>query len=63
MLHSYAQSSLNFTDVDECQTNNGGCAQTCANSDGSFDCSCSTGYTLADDALGCNGKNSLFTIH
>ena len=44
-----------FADVDECQVNNGGCAQTCNNTDGSFECSCGIGYTLAGDGLGCDG--------
>ena len=42
--------------MDECNTENGGCDQNCTNNDGSFLCSCSTGYTLADDDLGCDGK-------
>ena len=46
-----------FSDVDECQTNNGGCNQTCKNTYGSFECACSPGYTLAEDNLGCNGKS------
>ena len=44
------------TDVDECDTGNGGCDQNCTNNDGSFLCSCCTGYTLAEDDLGCDGK-------
>ena len=49
-------------DVNECLTNeNGGCAQNCSNTDGSFECTCGTGYTLADDNLDCIGKYS-FTI-
>ena len=44
------------TDMDECDTGNGGCDQTCTNNDDSFLCSCSTGYTLAEDDLGCDGK-------
>ena len=43
-------------DVDECETDNGGCAQTCLNTLGSFLCFCNTGYSLADDDLGCDGK-------
>ena len=46
-----------FADVDECQADSGGCDQTCSNTDGSFECSCGTGYTLAADSLGCDGKN------
>ena len=45
------------TDVNECDTENGGCNQTCTNIHGSFLCSCGTGYTLAEDDLGCDGNN------
>ena len=44
------------TDVDECATNNGGCAQTCTNTVGSFVCSCPSGYTLASNGLTCDGE-------
>jgi len=50
-------------DVDECATNNGGCAHNCTNTDGSFVCSCRTGFTLASDGLGCNGEEGLITGH
>lgn len=43
--------------MNECETDNGGCAQICTNVFGSFECSCSAGYTLAADNLGCDGKN------
>lgn len=39
------------SDVDECATNNGGCAQVCSNTLGSFSCSCAAGYVLASDGL------------
>ena len=44
------------TDVDECATDNGGCAQTCTNTVGSFVCSCQSGYTLASNGLTCDGE-------
>ena len=47
--------SCNNADVDECLTNNGGCGQTCTNTDGSFQCSCGAGYLLAADNLDCEG--------
>ena len=46
-----------FIDIDECQTNNGGCNQTCTSMNGSFECSCGKGYTLAVDNLDCDGKD------
>ena len=52
-------------DINECSTNNGGCAHNCTNTQGSFRCSCRSGFQLASDRRGCNGKallvaNSLF---
>ena len=45
--------------MDECQINNGGCAQICVNTDGSFQCSCNSGYILAADNMGCDGKGEI----
>ncbi len=45
-----------LVDIDECSTNNGGCAQVCTNTDGSFMCSCNSGFVLADDLATCNGE-------
>jgi fibulin 1/2 len=41
------------TDIDECLTSNGGCAQTCTNSVGSYTCGCNAGYALAQDGFSC----------
>ena len=45
-----------FPDTNECLTNNGGCQQNCANTDGSFACSCNLGYALNADNMTCLGK-------
>ena len=42
-------------DINECSTNNGGCAHTCTNTIGSYACSCNTGFTLDFDNHGCIG--------
>ena len=55
-LHSAFIINSVVLDVDECLTDNGGCNQTCTNSEGSFECSCGTGFTLAADSLNCDGK-------
>ncbi|XP_078702848.1 uncharacterized protein LOC144928428 isoform X1 [Branchiostoma floridae x Branchiostoma belcheri] len=34
------------TDINECSHNNGGCSHTCVNTDGSYRCTCRTGYQL-----------------
>ena len=41
-------------DVDECLENP--CGQLCTNTDGSFDCSCMSGYEILDDGHTCEGK-------
>lgn len=40
-------------DVDECDTNNGGCSQVCLNRPGNYSCECRTGYILSDDKSSC----------
>ena len=49
-------------DFDECATDNGGCNRTCTNTEGSFECSCDTGYTLATDNLNCGGMGDCFLL-
>ena len=44
-----------FSDIDECATNDGGCAQTCNNTDGSYTCSCLDGYSSTDNGITCIG--------
>ena len=43
-------------DIDECSSSNGGCAQTCHNTGGSYYCTCGTGYSLASNNHGCDGE-------
>ena len=45
---------MTCSDVDECAADNGGCAQICTNSDGSFACSCQDGYVLGADGASCS---------
>ena len=52
-----------FVDVDECATNNGGCAQKCINTQGSYKCACMNGYGLMPDKHKCmKGNISEFHI-
>ena len=46
-------------DVNECETLNGGCQQTCTNTDGSFSCDCTEGYELEMGGTTCQGKLQL----
>ena len=41
-LHSFCQ----LTDINECDTNNGGCQHNCINNEGSYDCHCREGYNI-----------------
>ena len=44
-----------LTDINECDSENGGCDHNCYNEIGSFHCDCNIGYMLEDDGLGCKG--------
>ena len=45
-------------DINECETANGGCEQTCSNTIGSFACSCDVGYQLNENELNCTGEQN-----
>ncbi len=51
-----------ISDINECLFNNGGCEQTCADSVGSFNCSCEAGYQLSSDSTSCQGNVNLVHI-
>ena len=44
------------TDIDECATLNGNCSYICTNTNGSYQCSCRSGYKLDIDTISCIGK-------
>ena len=46
-----------YIDINECNTNNGGCAQECTNTQGSRVCSCNSGFTLVSDGRNCTGTD------
>ncbi|KAK0043850.1 mucin-like protein, partial [Biomphalaria pfeifferi] len=41
-------------DIDECKYGNQPCSQQCNNLDGSYECSCYTGYKLSSDKVSCS---------
>ena len=46
---------LTITDINECLTNNGGCAHNCTNTVGSYYCECPDGYVLQPNNHDCEG--------
>ena len=42
-----------FSDINECSEGTDNCDQRCTNTDGSYTCSCNSGYTLAEDGRSC----------
>ena len=51
-----------FSDIDECDLKKDGCAHKCENTEGSFKCSCKSGFKLLDDKKTCKGKLIFFVI-
>ena len=51
---------LPFSDLNECQSLNGGCAHQCNNTHGSYHCMCRDGFRLRSDNHGCDSKSSNF---
>ena len=43
-------------DINECNTNNGGCSQMCVNTNESFMCSCLSGFVMDANNQSCTGK-------
>ena len=44
-------------DVDECATDMDNCQHNCHNNNGSYTCTCRTGYRLNSDGRHCDGKH------
>ena len=44
-----------YVDIDECQLDTNNCTQQCTNTDGSYNCSCYTGFILTSDNHTCIG--------
>ena len=53
-----------FSDINECDEDNGGCDGECVNNEGSFECNCDvpmfdTGYRLGSNGLSCDGEGTV----
>ena len=46
-------------DIDECTADTHNCDQVCLDHDGTFSCSCNSGYELDGDGTTCNGMMTL----
>ena len=51
------------TDIDECGEGIVDCDHNCTNTNGSYACSCNSGYELDSDNLTCSGKLSTIIMH
>ena len=49
---------VDVLDINECLEDTDGCSQLCSNTDGSYTCSCNSGYRLNVDGRSCNGTTS-----
>ena len=50
-----------LVDTNECAVDNGGCQQTCNNTDGSYHCQCLDGHVLDGDNHKCIGMFIIFS--
>ena len=51
-----------LSDINECSIHNGGCEDTCTNTNGSYYCECESGYSLDKDKKGCSRELQLLAI-
>ena len=69
-LYSVMVSGLNFigyscsyfSDINECDIDNGGCEHNCTNVIYTFECSCQLGYNLTEDGFNCNGRPAFINV-
>ena len=49
-----------IADINECSLDIDGCEHNCNNADGSYYCSCITGYALTMNGKNCTGKHNAY---
>ena len=65
VVHNWLVIQLLFClviDINECGSANGGCNHYCNNTDGSYHCSCITGFILTSDQHNCTGLMKFFCV-
>lgn len=55
---SYFDDIVLVTDVNECEDSNNGCDGQCINTEGGYDCQCTSGRVWSADNRTCEGINS-----
>ena len=53
---------LFIKDINECNTDNGGCEENCQNNIGTYSCFCLTGYLIDTNGHNCTGLQYFFKI-
>lgn len=61
IFFSLINSCFSTQDINECEGSNGGCAEICVNTKGSWRCECGPGRVLDADGRTCNGKTQIYT--
>ena len=51
-----------LTDINECDTDNGGCEHNCTNTPGSYQCQCREGYETNNNGRNCTGIMRLISV-
>lgn len=56
IIEKYDSFLYAWTDINECDTQNGGCQHICMNTEGSYSCQCRSGFILKQDKHSCTGN-------
>ena len=56
----YVHALIPWNTVDECAEGIDDCAQVCTDTDPGYTCSCRSGYRLATNGRGCDGKAIIY---
>ena len=54
--------TYDLIDINECDTDNGGCEHNCTNTLGSYQCQCREGYEMNNNEKNCTGIMRLISV-